>query len=429
MKKPITLLVCLAFIEAISQQGTEQANLDKYWKYREMLKSKFVMIGDEPGASIPMACRIPGYAYGGTADANGTQLQWKDATITLGYYLMVLGTEVRLLKDAQEPAQASQKELYFALEAIDRIDLKAEEYLSDGDYLPSLNGFLLRDDVPYEFWQNWANDGPLYPDLFVSANDLSNISDPGNPNRSDSDYNGLDDATGTEQSFPSQGNAESLDQLTSLLTGLLTVFKLVDDELVQPTLTHDALSLKQESKEIALRLIHYVMKNAEPNSFTPIFKIQNQDGELVDRGFDCTGAAWPLLNIALEFGDESLFSTLFDFIEIPIMIPSNDLYASIAASNAPCMNTLQQNLHDLYMGTSINEPVTICHIPLGLLMEYIELAQNENLSLHVGSTDACHTLTLSDVINLIQIDLELPGLCEDIVYDILADYYTRQATR
>ncbi len=87
------LIVTLATFHAQSDQD----NLDKYWKYREILKTKFVKIGSGDGCSIPMACRVPGYAFGGTTDPVGTQLQWKDATITLGYYLIALATEYKLL--------------------------------------------------------------------------------------------------------------------------------------------------------------------------------------------------------------------------------------------------------------------------------------------------------------------------------------------
>lgn len=62
-----------------------------------------------------MACRIPGYAFGGTLDPSGTQLQWKDATITLGYYLVVLATEYKLLSNANENTDATLNKLYYSI--------------------------------------------------------------------------------------------------------------------------------------------------------------------------------------------------------------------------------------------------------------------------------------------------------------------------
>jgi hypothetical protein len=239
------LFFSLLFCVSYSVGQSDQENQDKYWKYREILKTKFTKVGSLAGESIPMACRIPGYAYGGNSDPIGTQLQWKDATITLGYYLIVLATEYKLLSDTGEDSDPTMNELYYALNAINRLDFTAEEYLSDGNANPALNGFLLRDDVPYNFWQNWENDDPIYPELF---------NDPGNPNRSDSDYNGLNDNDGTQQTDPNEGNAESLDQITSLLTGLVTVFELVGNEVVQPTELDAPMNINIEARAVTEKI-------------------------------------------------------------------------------------------------------------------------------------------------------------------------------
>jgi hypothetical protein len=193
------LFVSAFLIKVFCNAQTDHENQEKYWKYREMLKNKFVKIGPFLGESIPMACRIPGYAYGGTPDPTGTQLQWKDATITLGYYIVVLATEYKLLKNSDQGIEPTLNELYYALAAINRLDLNAELYLSSGCNTATpddLNGFFLRDDVPYNFWQNWENDGPLYPNLLDDPNIPDDIGDPGSPNRSDSDFNGLNDSNG-----------------------------------------------------------------------------------------------------------------------------------------------------------------------------------------------------------------------------------------
>ena len=215
MKSTLTILVCV-FASFCSSQ-TEQINQDKYWKYREMLKCKFVKVGNLAGESIPMACRIPGYAFGGVTDPNGTQLQWKDATITLGYYLVVLATENKLLDDASENTDATMSELYYALNAINRLDLNAEFYFSEGGNTVTpddLNGFFIRDDVRHEMALNFANDppipnGPIQPD-------------PGHPNQMRSDFEGwtnydsggMGDEVHTTE--PQLGSSESLDQLTSI---------------------------------------------------------------------------------------------------------------------------------------------------------------------------------------------------------------------
>ena len=321
MKNYLIFFQTLLSITCFAQ--SDQINQDKYWKYRELLKQKFTKIGIEPGGSIPMACRIPGYAYGGTMDPNGTQLQWKDATITLGYYLIVLATEFRLLNDQGQDVVACQNELYYALQAINRLDRHAESYLSgSSNTSEGLNGFFIRDDVPDDFWQNWENDGPIYPSL---------MNDPGNPNRSDSDHSGLNDSTGEPLFAINQGNAESKDQITSLLTGLVTVFKLVDETMVQPTSEDESLNLKEESKAIALRMIQYVLVNEFDDSFSPRFMILDQDGNIVTRGPDCVANAWAFHRIAQEFGPSPLVTQMDQLFNmtIPIAIEAGTLYTKI----------------------------------------------------------------------------------------------------
>lgn len=416
MSKSFLLFICL-FVHLVSYSQNDQSNQEKYWKYRENLKNKFLKIGPLRGESIPMACRIPGYAYGGTMDPTGTQLQWKDATITLGYYLIVLATECKLLANAGEPVQATLNELYYALGAINRLDVAAEEYLSEGDVPSALNGFLLRDDVPYTFWQNWENDGPLYPEL---------MNDPGNPNRSDSDFNGLNDTNGLQLTTANQGNAESLDQIKSLLTGLVSVWELVGNVVVQPTPDDQPVNIRTEARAIALRIIHYVMTDENEGEFSPIFKILNQDGELVSRGPDCTGAAWPFVQIALRLDDPYVDEHLTQMLaqtEIPIMVSSTDLYFAILYSNAPCMEGLRQHLLDNYFTTPEDEPITIAHVPMAAILDIIYRIEDEEMDLSVGSTDGCTHITFSDIQLAIQLDLELPGLCEDLVYDQFLDAF------
>lgn len=69
----------------------------------------------------------------------------------IGKYLAILGTEWRLFKREGVSTAATEREIYYALLAIDRLDLKGEELYGIS---PSLNGFLVRDDVPPTFELN-----------------------------------------------------------------------------------------------------------------------------------------------------------------------------------------------------------------------------------------------------------------------------------
>ncbi len=122
-------------------------NLEKYWTYRDRLRKNFLKIGDQAGESIPMTARRVDWAFSGQ-DASpwpdARAVYYSDATIYLGHYIMVLATEYKLTNDqilagiSDDEAFAAmtnqktqtQNELYYALQAINRIDLKAENYLS-----------------------------------------------------------------------------------------------------------------------------------------------------------------------------------------------------------------------------------------------------------------------------------------------------------
>lgn len=84
-------------------------------------------------------------------------LDFADATIHLGHYIGVLATEYKLLVQNGKNTDNNIKELYYALEAFNRIDNTAEGwwryyYMGAASNSPNsngsdLNGFFIRDDV------------------------------------------------------------------------------------------------------------------------------------------------------------------------------------------------------------------------------------------------------------------------------------------
>jgi hypothetical protein len=162
--------------------------------------------------------------------------------------LAVLATEVKLLLNsynttsdtAEQQAlfvqlEAAKNELYYAIQTLNRLDMSAENYLSEGDNTLSpddLNGLLLRDDVPENFHDKFLND---YSEIFQRECDFE---------KTHSDYKPLrvwgTDETGNtvtpgEQVNFNAGNYMSLDQITTIFTGLRCVFDLVDPAVVKPT--------------------------------------------------------------------------------------------------------------------------------------------------------------------------------------------------
>lgn len=121
-------------------------NLKKYWHYRYRLVNYFMVIGDGPGKSLPAGVRNLW---------NGDILHWGDVPRYQGWYIGMLATEYRLLKDNQQSVNQTLRELYHALKAIERLDIIAETQWQ----LPgSVNGCLLRDDIPEDFVSNYYNE-------------------------------------------------------------------------------------------------------------------------------------------------------------------------------------------------------------------------------------------------------------------------------
>lgn len=161
-------LIVFFFICIYSNKSYAQ-NEDKYWNYRARLTSTFLKIGEQQGNSIPAA----------NTNSNQNHIKWSDATIDLGWYIGVLATEHYLLKNEvhfQSNAidlidyQENIEELYFALKALERLDLYAESSFSSCPKGTNENGFFIRDDVPLDFHDNFSNVTNVISD-FLSDDD------------------------------------------------------------------------------------------------------------------------------------------------------------------------------------------------------------------------------------------------------------------
>jgi hypothetical protein len=188
-------------------------------------------IGIGEGESIPASVIIPNRRYGQADQTTGSIIQWRDATITIGYYWIVLASEYKLLIESGQGVQPTLNELYYAMKAFNRLDMTAEDYLAGNLQAnpdpEDLNGFFIRDDVRHEITNNFENDppipnGPIQPD-------------PGNPNQMRGGFTGWenydDGVAGNEtQTTVSQlGNSESLDQLTTIILGLHFIQRFIPD--------------------------------------------------------------------------------------------------------------------------------------------------------------------------------------------------------
>jgi len=171
MKKiKIILNIVFLFIYDISYAQINQLNHEKYWFYRKRLVNEFLVSGEDrtdlqkdklekPSSGQDNRKYLAGCGLSIPArdivdrDGGKKQLNFAESPVSLGYYIGVLATELRLLYDYGQPYENTKRELYYALKAVERIDLAAE-ILIEGNG-GELDGFLLRDDVDYNLYDNF----------------------------------------------------------------------------------------------------------------------------------------------------------------------------------------------------------------------------------------------------------------------------------
>ncbi|MFN5983334.1 MAG: hypothetical protein ACK479_07715, partial [Fluviicola sp.] len=255
MKNKLLWLLSLCCVVGSSYAQTVELNMQKYWKFRNELRESFVKIGPDFGESLvarkiePMKCTDNIPENPNSSGWNFSSMNWGDAMIRHGYYLGLLATEYRLLKDAGEDVTGTLNELYYALNAINRLDLFAEFDLNPIYGLPpetNLNGYFMRCDTPEGFAENWKNS---------SYECRCDESEHYGTNNAAS----IDDTTqGYTERFNYYQNVPSADQLSSLTVGLSLVNELLDHGLVQPTSSDIPMDLLISSRMISQRLYTFL---------------------------------------------------------------------------------------------------------------------------------------------------------------------------
>ena len=176
MNRLLLLLLVVINCNSVFCQSPQQ-NLEKYWHYRDRLRDRFVVVSqdvEEEGVNIP------------AGDIFGDTVSWSDGNSIMSHYLALLSTELYLLKTNGQDYSQTLAELYYAMLALERLDLYSEshwrrfngkltlnakdsltaihniEIINDLGRTPVLsermplssdiNGMHLRDDVTPAFW-------------------------------------------------------------------------------------------------------------------------------------------------------------------------------------------------------------------------------------------------------------------------------------
>lgn len=140
------LFFCLPFY-GTAQITPEEHN--KYWYYRQRLLTEFMVPGHlgpdvDPCSTDPGGYHIPAevvYA------PNDKKIAFVDETIHIGYYIGVMATEYRLLKDAGWDTSQTEKELYYAMRAYERADARSSYLGIDRGSNCQINGYFIRGDI------------------------------------------------------------------------------------------------------------------------------------------------------------------------------------------------------------------------------------------------------------------------------------------
>lgn len=249
LKRVLFALILFTNLDCVSQT-TDQIAQDRYWTYRNRLKKYFIKIGTYPGYSIPIYEHDIGKGdnsyYNGDYTtgngANGGMIKFGDAPEAIGNYLILLATEYKLLKLEGKDAKETLNEIYYALNAINRLDETAEYYLSSTSSSPNKNGFLMRDDGPKNFYNLWLNE---YNNTKDREDELSYFT--GDAHKSDEPSGYLDPT-----------NEMSQDHIIDLFTGFTFVKEMVDNVYVRPTSSDQGFYIIDEVKAITNRIMSYI---------------------------------------------------------------------------------------------------------------------------------------------------------------------------
>lgn len=262
-KKFAFLFLFVVTIISTLAQSTEQ---NKYWYYRYRLRHKFLKAGltDYSCKDINQTNFISGFStpaemirYSTIKPSENDRLVWGDATADLGWYIGILATEWKLLKNASAPTDSTEQELYYALKAYERLDYHGERnlypYKIDGCVL---NGFFGRDDVTKSFATKYFNN-TYYSSSFIDRGDGGSTAQAEIISK-----NG------------GEGAHASLDQVVSLMAGMALVVKSLDNNT-----NYRGYNLKDAAKHYTDLMMGYMANNnyTQPIPYTPYFADHSED--------------------------------------------------------------------------------------------------------------------------------------------------------
>jgi hypothetical protein len=279
------------------QSQSLKLNNEKYWNYRERLNNDFMLgIGSEIGYSFPFMERYRG------VESTEAVLYWDDATIGLGYYIAVLATEYKLLNNNNKSTKSTIRELFYALEALNTLDYRAENMYYKPNGIkgnPRLNGFFIR-DIATDSMNKSAN----YK-LYNTDTNLLKVHNL---------HGGSMNITKTIFS-----EEMSKDQIIFIMVGLRLIKELIPENLefkenniARKFSNTNNTYIRKEAINIANRQLKYITKNKKA-AFPLVYYhwniINPVSNKTVDRGGDAFSQSYGFEKLYMAFNNKD--STLF----------------------------------------------------------------------------------------------------------------------
>jgi hypothetical protein len=245
MRKVILLILSIISIILEANAQNVDFNQQKYWYLRWRLKNYFMVVGPNYGQSIPAGIRNRFVGDKPGPNLASASLSFGDDPNYLATYIGVLATEYHLLNNNNQDVSETVRELYYALNAINRLDNCEAQYPWNQSQ-NKLDGKCSRGDVQLGFVQQYYNQ------LNKNLNSFNPLSNPGDPT-------GVEIIYRDNYVFPDPEDKRtgmmSQDHISSIFMGLAFVTKFIPSSV-----TYNGMNLKQEAQNICFRIWSY-MKN------------------------------------------------------------------------------------------------------------------------------------------------------------------------
>jgi len=312
-------------------QSTNE-NLEKYWHYKDRLigtatEFGFLDIGIGRGMSLAASERYPGANCASdhhlknkncTMSKGLGRMHWGDASLYHGLYMAILALEYVNLEKAQQRTDAVAEELWYAIEAFERLDSMAEVVL---DLPGKKDGFFVRDDIEGDFYKK---KGGARNRRFTNGKDS---------------YNCMSSAISCGTPSAESGTFISQDQVIGLFLG----FSMIQHLIPEKRYKNDLPTFGEKARLNVHRITNYMMQHK--------WKLRTPDGTPIpDKwGGNAIGLSFPISTIANNLTKQQytknyrkkgalfLGNPIYDLLQLTLSFqhPTNVVLALASATMLP----------------------------------------------------------------------------------------------